>query len=212
MLITAGSTRVPIDKVRFISNGFKGKTGRDIARFFDENGVQVTLLTSGEMWDGATAGSQCIRFETFEELSALMEAHIKNGSFDAVIHSAAVSDYAVTRVLDENFQPLASEGKISSEHPRLYLEIERTKKLVDQIRGPWAFTGKLVKFKLQVGISDGELLEIAEKSRVASGADMVVANCLEWAKEYAYIVSGTSAIRVSRKALRSQLYWRLTNA
>ena len=46
VLITAGATTVPIDKVRAITNIFKGRTGTEIAEFFSKKGCQVILLTS----------------------------------------------------------------------------------------------------------------------------------------------------------------------
>ncbi len=214
VLVTAGSTQVPIDKVRFVSNGFKGKTGRDIARYFTQQGAEVTLLTSGETrFDANLPKLQFVYFQTFDELATLMENYIRNGNFDVVIHSAAVSDYAVSQVLDENLQPVSANRKISSAHQKLYLEMKPTIKLVDQIREPWGFGGKLVKFKLQVGISDEALLDIAEQSRIASKADIVVANCLEWAKERAYVLGPKTSVpftvSVIRLDLPKFLYWRL---
>ena len=63
----------------------------------------------------------------------------------------------------------------------------RAPKLIDMVRSPWGFRGTLVKFKLEVGISDERLLEIAEKSRIHSQADFMVANTLEGASAWAYL-------------------------
>ena len=52
-------------------------------------------------------------------------------------------------------------------------------KLVDQFRTTWGYKGVLVKFKLEVGITEERLLEIAAASRTASGAELIVANTLE---------------------------------
>lgn len=60
-------------------------------------------------------------------------------------------------------------------------------KLVDQIREPWNFAGVLVKFKLEVDKTDEELLAIAERSRRHSRADLMVANTLEGAADWAYV-------------------------
>ena len=49
----------------------------------------------------------------------------------------------------------------------------------DFIRTDWGFHGILVKFKLEVGVDDDQLLEIAEKSRRQSAADLMVANTLD---------------------------------
>ncbi|OWK36324.1 hypothetical protein [Fimbriiglobus ruber] len=47
--------------------------------------------------------------------------------------------------------------------------------------------GLLVKFKLEVGLSDTELVDIAEASRTTSGADLMVANTLEGSAHSAFI-------------------------
>jgi len=199
VLITAGSTEVPIDKVRSIGNIFKGKTGQSIAEYFQYHREDVTLLTSARIEPEKLRINMshnpiyCIRFRTFDELSALMQKEIQTGDYDVIIHSAAVSDYYVSNVLvpspvSGNLSVVDANRKISSSHSKLFLELSPTPKLIDMIREPWGFKGCLVKFKLQVGISDHELLEIARKSMDASQANFIVANCLEWSREYAYIL------------------------
>jgi phosphopantothenate-cysteine ligase/phosphopantothenoylcysteine decarboxylase/phosphopantothenate--cysteine ligase len=110
------------------------------------------------------------------------------------------------RTDDQELPAGESALKISSSHQRLFLELAPTAKIVDQIRAPWGFTGKLIKFKLQVGLSDEELLRVAERSRRASGADFIVANCFEWMRERAYIVGSAGLIQsVSRERLADEL-------
>jgi len=211
VLVTAGSTQVPIDQVRSIGNIFKGRTGLAIAQYFADKGAEVTLLTSGKH------SSELIyihEYRTFDELAQRMEFFVRYGKFDAIIHSAAVSDYRVSRILDENLQDIDAGKKISSAHPKIFLEMTPTIKLIDQIRAPWGFRGKLVKFKLQVGITDEELLAIARESLAVSGADLIVANCLEWARQRAYVLGANKCVcaRVAREDLPEFLYRRLTNA
>src|SRR5262249_3805242 len=71
--------------------------------------------------------------------------------------------------------------------PELWLRLVRTPKLVDLVRSAWGFRGVLVKFKLEVGVSDERLLEIAERSRRHSAADLMAANTLEGASTLAYL-------------------------
>jgi phosphopantothenoylcysteine synthetase/decarboxylase len=78
-------------------------------------------------------------------------------------------------------------GKVKSDEPELWLRLVRAPKLVDKIRSEWGFRGILVKFKLEVGVSDEALQTIAEKSRRASQADWMVANTLEGAAEWAFL-------------------------
>jgi phosphopantothenate-cysteine ligase/phosphopantothenoylcysteine decarboxylase/phosphopantothenate--cysteine ligase len=208
ILVTAGATQTPIDQVRAITNIFKGKTGTYLASglaYMDQSGLadfvpkspchQVTLLTSNPDIITERFNLRVVPYRTFDDLAARMEEEIRDGGYDVVIHSAAVSDYKVARVLvqdpiamDFALTPIDATKKVSGSHDRMYLELVPTFKIVDRIRKDWGFKGFLVKFKLQVGVTDDELLDIARKSRATSDADLIVANCLEWAKEYAYVV------------------------
>lgn len=195
VLVTAGNTLAMIDRVRAITNIFTGRTGASIALEAERRGHDVTLLTSHpEVIDRHpdSLGWCCMGYRTFEELQSLMAAHVPEQH--AIIHSAAVSDYLVHSV---------SPGKIKSDAPELLLRLVRAPKLIDKIRGEWGFTGTLVKFKLEVGISEEALREIAEKSRQQSQADWMVANTLEGASEWALVGNERWYRKVSRAELAS---------
>jgi len=195
ILITGGHTEVPIDKVRSITNIFKGKTGYDLAQHFLDKKNYIHLISNKNITEKLMDNEiywhldyVCSSYRTYDELYTIMEQSIKTERYDVIIHSAAVSDYKVDGVVGGNLVQIDNSAKISSDHDVLYLKLVKTEKIIDKIR-EWGFKGTLVKFKLQVGISDEELIEIAEKSRVASGADIIVANCLEWAKDRAIILA-----------------------
>lgn len=241
VLVTAGNTMTMIDKVRAITNIFRGRTGNMIARELQRLGHSVTLLTSspnphdiyvGEdlVRIGETAGGDlsAIPYKTYEELLVKMEYAVKNGGFDLIIHSAAVSDYRFKQVhvlasdpdganhLLEVFsnavliEPIPAKGKTSSSHKRLFLELVPTEKIIDKIRRDWGYRGYLVKFKLQVDITDGELVEIACNSRAQSDADLIVANCLEWATDRAYVIGRDDvAHSVTRTEIAQAIVWRM---
>jgi phosphopantothenoylcysteine synthetase/decarboxylase len=197
ILVTAGSTQMPIDNVRTISNIFKGRTGTAIAWQATQHN-DVTLIANREsdqmLCDLREAYGRpkhldqfkLIEYKTFDELESLMEQEIRNGHYDIVIHSAAVSDYRPVDVLAPLPHDYYNKGmvsikadKVSSDHPEIYIKCVQTPKLVDYIREPWGFNGVLVKFKLQVGITKEQLLEIARNSRKVSSADFIVANLLD---------------------------------
>ena len=99
LLVTAGNTLVPIDRVRCLTNVFSGRTGAAVALEADTRGHAVTLLTSHLEAVTSLAGGKtlserwCLRsYRTFDDLHRLMAEFVKGG-LDAVIHSAAVSDY-----------------------------------------------------------------------------------------------------------------------
>jgi phosphopantothenoylcysteine synthetase/decarboxylase len=227
ILVTAGNTLVPIDRVRCLTNVFTGRTGARLALHGQERGHTVTLLTShpegiiappAERWAAYS-------YRTFEDLHTLMEGQVRRRP-DAVVHSAAVSDYLAGGVFapaaGTRFRPATghweseaaspaladvSAGKVKSDAAELWLRLVRAPKLVDQVRSAWGFAGLLVKFKLEVGVSEERLLEIAEASRRHSAADLMVANTLEGMAHWAYLgpVDGRYR-RVSRREMAVCLF------
>jgi phosphopantothenoylcysteine synthetase/decarboxylase len=212
ILVTAGNTQVMIDRVRCLTNIFTGRTGAGIAGHAQARGHVVTLLTShpetvAEF--GTAPGSDRRAFQayrTFEDLQSLLSSHVQHGGFDAIIHSAAVSDYLAAgvfssapntqfhndghwRTQDGTAPALLdrSADKIKSDETELWLRLVRAPKLIDRVRTEWAFHGVLVKFKLEVGVSAERLLEVAEGSRRQSEADLMVANTLEGAHDWALL-------------------------
>jgi len=218
VLITGGNTEIPIDSVRVISNIFKGRTGVAIFNeFARKSHYNVTLLGNPGMknfitehYNGEGTENSFYPYKTYDQLYDLMKEHITTSNYDVIIHSAAVSDYYVNAVVKEpGGAVLDNSAKISSSHEKLYLELKQTRKIVDDIRNLWGFEGFLVKFKLQVGLSDNELLEIARASRVQSKANIIVANCLEWSKERAYISDEFQDKSVFRDLLPRELFNRI---
>lgn len=102
LLVTAGVTQIPIDKVRAITSIFTGRTGTRIALAANRRGHAVTLLTSAPHLVGEQLSSrsawQVHTFGTYEELERLLEQLVPTAGFDAIIHSAAVSDYRVAGI------------------------------------------------------------------------------------------------------------------
>lgn len=162
VLVTAGNTQTPVDRVRCITNIFSGRTGAQIAATAFDRGHVVTLLTSHpevlETIGGArprVAPDWSVRsYRTFDDLERLMAAEITSGRYEAVVHAAAVSDFHVAGVFsyrEGQFEDV-SAGKVKSSHPELWLKLVPAPKLVDKVRGEWRFGGLLMKFKLEVGV------------------------------------------------------------
>ncbi len=229
ILITAGNTQTPIDQVRCITNIFTGRTGGQIAVEAHRRGHAVHLLTShpeaveppvdpDSRWTVQTC-------RTFDDLASAMAAVILGGGFDAIVHCAAVSDYYVAGVYapgegtrfatqDASWESGKGaprmvdigRGKVKSSHSEVWMRLRPTPKLVDKIRTEWKFHGVLVKFKLEVGVSEDELRKTAEAARIHSDADLLAANTLEGMMHWAYLgpIAG-SYQKVPRKDLAAQL-------
>jgi len=234
ILITAGNTHSPIDRVRGVTNVFTGRTGARIATSAWVRGHTVTLATSNvdvlpevpPLPPGAEQRLTVYRYSTFDDLANLLQDFIRNQRFDAIIHTAAVSDYLVAGAYTlsertyfnarscewENrkgppaLTPVDCNGKIKSTTPELWIRLVKAPKLIDRFRTQWGFLGLLVKFKLEVGIGDHELVDAAEQSRQQSNADVMVANTLDGAAHWAYLgpIDGKYE-RVPRRELPERL-------
>ncbi len=213
LLVTAGNTQVAIDKVRCLTNIFTGRTGAAIALEAYRRGHSVTLLTSHpdtvqQLQEDLTLARdrwRLYQFQMLTDLDQLMAERLTRNKYDVVVHCAAVSDYLSAGIFapasGTHFQQEANiwhappgksptlvdrgAGKVKSDEPELWLRLVRAPKLVDKVRTDWGFHGTLVKFKLEVGLTDEQLLAVAEKSRVHSQADLMVANLLEEGTEAA---------------------------
>jgi phosphopantothenoylcysteine synthetase/decarboxylase len=142
------------------------------------------------------------------------------GGVDAVAMSAAVADYVpsgVFRIVSRSGDAEGREtwvvenvqaGKVKSTHDQIAVAGKRTEKLVDKFRDEWSYKGVLVKFKLEVGISEEELIAVAQASRAASGAEVIVANTLEMVQGNnpgAWLLGDSLRERVSRAELAGRL-------
>ncbi len=142
--------------------------------------------------------------------------------FTGVFMSAAVSDYtpAGAYQIVERRRGEGDDGeevwvvrpaqaqKVKSTFDQMAILGQKTEKLVDRFRRDWKFAGLLVKFKLEVGISADRLIEIGHASRVASGADYLVANTLdivEGPNAGAYLLSEGRSEWVPRTELAARL-------
>jgi phosphopantothenate-cysteine ligase/phosphopantothenoylcysteine decarboxylase/phosphopantothenate--cysteine ligase len=209
LFVTAGNTYAPIDAVRGVTNVFTGRTGADVALAAARRGWRVRLATSHPEWTADSPFGEALAtlpYRTFDELQSVMESEIGAARPDAVIHAAAVGDYHVANVYslaeDAVFDPRTltfqgegaaleegnRAGKIASAHRELWLRLLPAPKLVDRIRSDWRFAGVLVKFKLEVGVDRVELCRRGERARVASGADLLVANAFETVRQSAIVL------------------------
>jgi phosphopantothenoylcysteine synthetase/decarboxylase len=239
ILVTAGPTREKIDEVRDWGNIFSGQTGLDLALAFLDIG-DVTLLTSNlqhaKNYDGyyGRAGMLGVEtFRTYADLRELLAERMTAGDpVDVAAMTAAVSDYSpegVYRIVqrDENTKhetqntkhPGGQEvwvvervdaPKVKSDFDEIAVRGVKTAKLIDMFRREWGFKGVLIKFKLEVGISEERLVEIASKSRIASGADLMVGNTLAMARgdgveAGAYLIDDGGAVRVGRKEMAGRI-------
>lgn len=184
ILITAGGTQEPIDKVRVISNTSSGRTGVQLAEAFQDLGCEVLLLKAQ-----SGAPSEYIyrqeKFTSFDSLQNLLQKHLEEEKFTHVIHLAAVSDYSVSSidVGGKSFEP-GNISKLSSESDTMTLRLKKNPKLVAALKSQSKNKNiKIIAFKLTSDANLEERQEAVNKLFINQQVDIVVHNDLSEAND-----------------------------
>jgi phosphopantothenoylcysteine decarboxylase/phosphopantothenate--cysteine ligase len=166
VLVVAGSTEEPIDRVRLLTNRSSGGLGVALAEEAFARGAEVTLLLGRHQ----VTPPPYIDVRAFTTVESLIQATEDVPDDTAVVLAvAAISDYR---------QGTQVRGKLASGKPELELRLEPTPKVLPALRSA-APDAILVSFKLEVGTDDEQLEDIARHRLVAGPMDIVVANDLE---------------------------------
>ena len=149
ILVTGGTTPVPIDGVRRIVNRFRGRLGIAIAAELHLRGAEALLIHG----DGAFPVPSFVPHRvarTYDDYRAIVAEELGRG-YEAGVFSAGVADYRPAE---------AVEGKIPSGQATLALHLVPTVKVIDEVQK--AHPGLyMITFKYQEGLAHEALMAIA---------------------------------------------------
>ena len=161
ILVTAGPTREPIDKVRFISNPSSGKMGYALAAAARDRGATVVLI-SGPSHLPSPSGMKVIRVLTADDMYRAVIEHA--GAAHVIIMAAAVSDFKPT---------VSTDHKIKKHEAPTILQLEPTRDILLEL-GRTADKRFLVGFAAETdNVHQNAIKKLKEKK-----LDMIVANDL----------------------------------
>lgn len=169
ILITAGGTREPIDRVRYISNGSTGATGAALADALHGRGHDVHVLRGTGAVTPRTVVPTAV-FTSAEDLAAQLRTRLASGDFSAVIMAAAVADYRPANV---------HAGKLDSAADAMALNLVRVPKILPQLRGFSPQPLRVIGFKLTAGADVATRREAVARQFAEGGVDAVVHNDLD---------------------------------
>ena len=198
IVITAGGTTEPIDKVRKITNSSTGKLGSLIANELleDKNNEIFYITTKKSILPKEDRNLKIIYIESTNDLKLAVENILTKEKIDTFIHSMAVSDYYVdyvttASIMEESInknnikesilnptKTLDNSSKLSSYENNLVVVLKQTPKIIKLIKELSPNT-KLIGFKLLENVTDEELLNVAIKLKDKNDCDYVVANDLK---------------------------------
>ena len=159
VLVSAGGTREPIDRVRFIGNRSSGRQGHAVAAEAASRGARVVLVTSSAL--PAPDEVEVVKVETAQEMAE--EIGKRAGEANLIVMAAAVAD----------FRPRARlEHKMDRSRGPVGLELEPTEDILASLSAARRPGQVLVGFAAEVG---SDLARAAEKLE-RKGADLLVVN------------------------------------
>lgn len=166
VLVTTGSTREPIDSVRFLTNFSGGRLGYEIARAFAAQQADVTVLCPKETPFLAAPAIAGVRHKYFTNHQSLDQLLFEDAEQDIIIHAAAVSDFCTgDRVT----------GKFPSDRS-FTINLIPTEKLIEKLRHHFGKRAFLVGFKLLVGANRNARIVAGIAQNKRSGLNLTVVN------------------------------------
>ena len=192
ILVTSGGTKIPIDRVRSITNMSKGTFGSKIANMFFHECMrrtarrdleQIEKITffmaknsaipdaesiNNELFDDDSRIFEYVEYSTFDEYKEGVEKLLKEETYDIIVVAAAVSDYGVANYYN---------GKYRSREDDMCIKLVKLPKVLPIMR-ELAPDAIICGFKLLVDSTDEELIDAMKKQIKESKVDLVVGNDL----------------------------------
>jgi phosphopantothenate-cysteine ligase len=162
-LVTAGAASERIDGVRSITNFATGRLGSLIAESLSaQRGTQAVFYVCGRpsVRPGGAANVRVFEVEGVTSLEERVRVILRENKIDAIVHSMAVSDYQVDRVLDGNGRRIETAGKIGSSERELHIILKPAKKIIGLFH-ELSPDSLLAGFKLLSNASEEALTEAA---------------------------------------------------
>jgi phosphopantothenoylcysteine decarboxylase/phosphopantothenate--cysteine ligase len=175
VIVTCGPSYEPIDQVRRLTNFSTGELGVHLSNQLARAGFEVFCLKgSGATHPGP--GEQChlSLFDTNDDLLELLEQTSEAHEIAAVFHVAALCDYKVKRVEDDQGRSCNSP-KIASRSGALTISLEPATKVIAKIRHLFQ-QSILVGWKYELAGTRQEALAKAQKQIVENRTDGCVVN------------------------------------
>ena len=162
VVVTAGGTREPIDRVRFIGNRSSGRMGIALAEAAARRGAEVTLIAANVSLPAPPA-ARVVAVETTEELGRAVTDELRGAQ--VLLMAAAPADFRAASV---------EEGKLSRERSRgLALRLQPTEDILAAAAEQRRPGQVLVGFAAETG---AEAIERARGKLERKGVDAIVFN------------------------------------
>lgn len=185
VIVTCGPSYEPIDQVRRLTNFSTGELGVLLSNELARAGHNVFCLKgSGATFPGPDAPCQVSRFNTNDDLLNLLIETARDHEIGAVFQVAALCDYKVKQVADDQGRACDSP-KIASRSGALTIHLEPATKVIAQTRRlfPKSF---LVGWKYELSGSRADALAKARRQLEENHIDACVVNGAAFGTGFGY--------------------------
>lgn len=161
IVITSGPSYEPLDRVRRLSNFSTGELGTLLAEGFAEAGHKVICFRgTASTFAPPLWPVEVVPFTTNDDLAQCLQRLVAREEINIVFHAAALCDFKIGEVLNEQGEPMA-RGKMSSREGALKVTLEPVPKLIASLRRLFP-ASLLVGWKYEL---DGTTEEVRAKGR-----------------------------------------------
>jgi phosphopantothenate---cysteine ligase (CTP) len=183
IIVTCGPSYEPIDQARRITNFSTGRLGIALANHFAAQHWEVICLKGEQATCPAPLhGPELISFSTNESLAEQLRALARERAFDAVFHAAALCDFRVGQVLNEEGQPIDSPKFASA--GALTLQLVPTLKVLPHLR-EWFPQARLAGWKYELAGTREEAFKKAWRQIRDCQTDACILNGSAYGEGYA---------------------------
>ena len=185
VIVTCGPSYEPIDQVRRLTNFSTGELGVSLSNQLARAGFEVFCLKgSGATHPGP--GEQChlSLFDTNDDLLELLKQTSEAHEIAAVFHVAALCDYKVKRVEDDEGRSCNSP-KIASRSGALTISLEPATKVIAKMRHLFP-ESILVGWKYELAGTPPEALAKAVRQMQENRTDACVLNGQAYGSGFAF--------------------------
>jgi len=200
IVITSGPSYEPLDKVRRLSNFSTGELGTLLAEGFAEAGHSVVCFRGvASTFPAPLWPVEVIPFTTNDDLATGLKNLPVRDEATIVFHAAALCDFQVKEITDENGQPVDS-NKVSSRAGALKLTLEPAPKVISALRRFFP-ASILVGWKYELDGTVDDVLAKGRKQIDECLTDACVLNGAAYGAGYGVISRSGEQVHLPNKVL-----------
>ncbi len=175
VIVPCGPSYEPIDQVRRLTNSSTGELGVQLSNRLAEADFEVICLKgSAATFPGPGEQCQIQQFNTNDDVVDLLTKVAAKHDIAAVFHAAALCDYKVQRVTDDQGRSCDSP-KIDSRSGALTVHLDPATKVISRMRGLFPHS-LLVGWKYELAGTPEEALAKADRQMRENKTDACILN------------------------------------